>query len=200
MQAVISRIVRPGWTCADVGAHDGIYTRLLAELVGTSGHVVAFEVHPDNARRLRKTLRGLGNRVAVENIAVTDGAASSVTVHAGRRRASQEWNITGFDLDGHPTLAELEVAATSLDDYFADRPLDFVKVDVEGAEALVLHGMRRLLRERKPAIAVEFHTEGGWAGRNELLGAGYRLLTPDGEAVATGASAPRVYQCVALAS
>src|SRR5262249_5312654 len=103
VQAAISKIVRPGWTCADVGAHPGIYTRLLAELVGSSGRVVAFEAHPANARRLRRSLGGLGGRVTVENVAVTDGAAARVTLHPGRRRASQEWNVMGVDLDGHRT-------------------------------------------------------------------------------------------------
>jgi FkbM family methyltransferase len=199
VQAAISRLVQPGWTCADVGAHEGIHTRLLAKLVGESGRVFAFEPHPDTARRLTKSLSNpLRDRVTVENLAVTDGATDQVTLHPGRRRVSQEWNITGVDLEGHPTPGELQVAATSLDSYFADRRLDFVKLDVEGAEALVLRGMRRLLRERRPTMAVEFHTPEGWAGRAELLEAGYRLVTTAGEAVDAGAGAVRVYQCVAL--
>jgi len=43
LQASVSAVVRGGWTCADVGAHHGVFTRLLADLVGESGHVVAFE-------------------------------------------------------------------------------------------------------------------------------------------------------------
>jgi hypothetical protein len=106
----------------------------------------------------------------------------------------------GVDLEGHPTPAVLEVATTSLDSYFARDPLDFVKLDVEGAEAGVLRGMRGLLHERKPTIAVEFHTDGGWAGRSELLDTGYRLETLTGEPIEAGPRAERVYQCVALPS
>lgn len=201
VQAYIRGLVRPGWTCADVGAHEGIYTRLLAELVGESGRVVAFEAHPENARRLRSSLgdehRG---RVTVERLAVTDGAEERVTLHPGRGRASQEWNVTGIDLEGRPTPGELNVPAVSLDAYFAEGSLDFVKLDVEGAEALVLRGMRRLLREGRPAIVVEFHTREGWDGRTELLDAGYRLLTTTGDAIDAGPEAARVYQVVALAS
>lgn len=104
----------------------------------------------------------------------------------------------GADLEGRPTPAELEVGATSLDSYFAESRLDFVKLDVEGAEADVLVGMRSLLHEGKPTIAVEFHTEAGWAGRRELLDAGYRLETLAGEPVDAGPRAERVYQCLAL--
>jgi FkbM family methyltransferase len=191
--------VRPGWICADVGAHHGIFTRLLADLVGEGGRVVAFEAHPANARRLRRKLgNGVRDRVTVENLAVTDGSAERVSLHPGRRRASQEWNVVGADLEGRPTPAELEVGATSLDSYFAKGQLDFVKLDVEGAEADVLLGMRWLLHERKPTIAVEFHTDAGWAGRRELFDAGYRLETLTGEAVDAGPRAERVYQCLAL--
>lgn len=201
LQAAITGLVWPGWTCADVGAHWGIFTRLLANLVGENGRVVAFEAHPSNARRLRWSLgRTVRRRVVVENLAVTDGHADRVTLHPGRQRASREWNVVGADLDGRETPAALEVAATSLDVYFSGKPLDFVKLDVEGAEAEVLRGMRQLLRDRKPAMAIEFHTETGWAGRSELLDAGYRLETLGGDPVDAGPGAHRVYQCLALPS
>jgi FkbM family methyltransferase len=201
LQAAITRLVQPGWTCADVGAHWGIFTRLLANLVGENGRVVAFEAHPSNARRLRMSLgRRLRGRVTVENLAVTDGSAERVTLHPGRQTASREWNVVGTDLEGRPTPAALEVGATALDSYFADKPLDFIKLDVEGAEAEVLRGMRRLLRESGPAMAIEFHTETGWAGRSELIDAGYRLETLAGEPIDAGPEAQRVYQCLALPS
>jgi FkbM family methyltransferase len=199
LQAAVARVVQPGWTCADVGAHRGVFTRLLAGLVGAEGTVVAFEAHPDNARRLRKSLpAGVRDRVVLENLAVTDGSSLRVSLHPGRRHASEEWNVVGTDLEGRPSPAELEVGATSLDSYFAALPLHFVKLDVEGAEADVLRGMRRLLGERRPALAVEFHTEDGWAGRRDLLDAGYRLESLEGDPVEAGPGAARVYQCLAL--
>lgn len=201
LQAAIVRLVKPGWTCADVGAHRGIFTRLLAELVGETGLVVAFEAHPDNADRLRRSLSdSFRERVVVENLAVTDGSTARVSLHPGRGRASEEWNVVGADLEGSPTPAELEVAATSLDAYFAERPVHFVKLDVEGAEAAALRGMRQLLRECRPALAIEFHTEDGWAGREELLGAGYRFEGLGREPVDAGPTAERIYQCLAFPS
>jgi len=58
--------------------------------------------------------------------------------------------------------------------------------------------MRRLLRERRPTLAVEFHTDAGWGGRTELRDAGYRLETLAGEPLEAGPGIERVYQCVAL--
>jgi FkbM family methyltransferase len=199
LQEAITRLVRPGWTCADVGAHHGVFTRLLADLVGATGQVVAFEAHPANARRLRRSLdRRIRDRVVVKNVAVTDGAAKQVALHPGRGHASTEWNVVGADVEGRPTPAELEVGATSLDSYFAGNPLEFVKLDVEGAEADVLRGMRRLLHGQRPTVAVEFHSDVGWAGRSELLEAGYRLETLSGEEIDAGLSTRRVYQCLAF--
>ena len=135
--------------------------------------------------------------MTVENLAVTDGAAKSVSLHRGRGRASAEWNVLGADLEGHPTPAQLEVDATSLDSYFGEGRLDFAKVDVEGAEASVLRGMRRLLSESRPVLAIEFHTEVGWSGRTDLLEAGYELRTPTGAPIEAGPRAQRVYHCLA---
>ena len=199
LRRAIEELVQPGWTCADVGAHHGIVTRLLARLVGPGGSVIAFEAHPANAEQLRRGVEaaGLADRVRVEHVAVTDGATPAVALHPGRGRASAEWNVVGVDVEGRPTTAELEVPATSLDAYFPPgKRLDFVKIDVESAEAIVLVGMRRLLRDARPTVALEFHDDRGWDGRRTLHEAGYDLYAPDGRLLAPDAT--REYHCVAL--
>jgi hypothetical protein len=122
-----------------------------------------------------------------------------VNLHHGRGRATEEWNIMGRDLEGRPTPPELEVAATSLDAYFNGATVDLVKIDVEGAEAEVLAGMRRLLREKRSVLVIEFHDEAGWAGRQELLDAGYDLYEMDGTRLSASELARR-YDCLALPS
>jgi FkbM family methyltransferase len=203
LRRALEAIVQPGWVCADVGAHHGIITRLLARLVGPSGRVIAFEAHPGNAEELARTVTaaGVGGRIRVENLAVTDGAAPRVALHPGRGHASTEWNVTGADVEGHPTPAELQVAATSLDTYFGlETRLELVKIDVEGAEGQVLAGMRRVLREARPVLVVEFHDEAGWEGRRELLEAGYDLYAVDGTRLEPRRDLEREYHCLALPS
>ncbi len=197
----IERIVRAGWTCADVGAHVGVLTQMLARKVGPDGLVIAFEAHPENARRLRENVRANGwdKRVRIENLAVTDGSCDRVWLFAGRENRPSEWNIVGHDVDGARTHQEMEVPARSLDDYFPrGSRLNLVKIDVEGAEAQVLAGMRRLLREARPVALIEFHDEVGWAGRNELYAAGYDLYEMSGKRLDSLRDAQRVYHCLAL--
>ena len=64
----------------------------------------------------------------------------------------------------------------SLDAYFPEgEVVNLIKIDIEGAEARAIYGMKRLLRESRPLVLVEFHDMIGWEGRKELFAADYRL-------------------------
>ena len=195
LTAAIERAVQPGWSCADVGAHVGNITETLVRLVGAQGRVVAFEAHPTNAEQLSDRFRH-ARTVEVVNAAVSDGTAESIALYAGRHDNSTEWNVLGHDVAGTPTRRVLEVPAVSLDGWFSPgEPLQFVKIDVEGAEGLVLAGMRRLLREARPVLAVEFHDDDAWQARRELLEAGYGLSRTDGSTI--DPEGARVYHVIA---
>ncbi len=197
--ANILKTVRPGWVCADIGAHHGVITALLAKLVGRTGLVAAFEAHPQNAAILRENIdrSGYRDRIKVENKAVADGASDKVTLFAGRKRSSSEWNVVGRDLDGVQTAPELQIPAVSVDQYFAGQRVDFVKIDVEGGAAAVLNGMSRTLRESRPVVLLEFHNEREWNARQLLVRAGYDILDMKGKKVPDGPEVPRIYHCLA---
>lgn len=196
---VIRQIVQSGWVCIDVGANIGIISCLLAKLAQPSGRVVAFEAFPGNAKLLARMAKwsGLASHITVENIAISDGTQSEVTLYPGRGSVSEEWNILGHDLEGNRTESAVHVPATSLDSYFsAGSPVHFVKIDIEGAGALALRGMRRILRESRPFVLVEFHDDEEWSGREELLAARYELYDMQGKKLDSAADLQRVYHCL----
>lgn len=198
--AMIYRIVKPEWVCVDVGANVGLITHILAKQVGARGKVFAFEAFYKNAKILRRMAKifGYGSRIQVENLAVSDGSQSEACLFSGRESSNAEWNIIGHDLEGNVKDAVYRVSATSLDNYFPPGfVLNFVKIDIEGAEALALRGMHRILRESRPVLLVEFHNEAGWAGREELLAANYALYDMKGNQIDKNKDIQRLYHCLA---
>jgi FkbM family methyltransferase len=146
--------IRPTDICFDVGANIGYYATLMAQ-AAPSGEVHSFEPVPLNWHllSLNVLINGFQN-VMSNNIALgdrqgrvafsaaSDGAYSSM-VPTGRRSES----------------ARIEVEVDTLDAYIHARGIkrvDVLKVDVEGAEGLVLQGARRLLSDpaRRPRITM----------------------------------------------
>ncbi len=187
IRALMQR-VRPGWTCVDIGAHLGYFTLLLAHLVGETGHVIAFEALSENARWLRENiiLNGFASRVTVECLAVTDGEQRTVRLNAPLHYTS-EWSI----VRPSPVHHSIEVPATCLDEYFARKPaVDFIKMDIEGAEYLALQGSRFLLQRDRPLCLVELHGEEGQMAAQFLQEIGYQVGDLEGRSL-SGPPFPR---------
>ena len=145
------RLLRPGMTAMDVGAHAGYYTVLFSRLVGPVGRVFAFEPHPTTFAVLERNVR----RRSLANVTLSAAAVSD------RDGEGDLWE-TAVSV-GHTLLAakpgtgrarrvptvRLDTAARG----HAVERVDLVKIDVEGAEAEVLAGMAELAA-RSPALSV----------------------------------------------
>jgi len=136
-------LIRPGMTVIDVGAHIGYYTRRFSEWVGSTGRVFAFEAHPENCAILRANLPA----ALYHNVEILPRALSDQT---GKLRlyvspgSSNHSLLPGYT-EAHETI---EVETTTLDSFLAERGIqgvDFIKIDVEGAEPLVLAGSTQTL-------------------------------------------------------
>ena len=159
LKFVEDRIGR-GCTVLDVGAHLGEWTLLFSELVGPSGRVVAFEPDPVARASLKKNLEmnGISN-VTVEETCVSDKTGKA-TLRAERFGSGLSSIVrppgrgAGYD--------ELEVEATTLDEYCETRALspDWIKIDAEGSEPLIVRGMQRLIKGGHPQAILEFHSDG----------------------------------------
>jgi FkbM family methyltransferase len=149
----LERLVRPDDLCVDVGANIGIYSVLLSRMA-RDGAVISFEPVSLNQQVLRLNL-ALNEAANVEvrpmvlsdSVGHTDFAVSSDGAFSSLKSSTRK-----------PHLSDIRCRMSTLDHEFPDRRVDFVKLDVEGAELLVLKGGSGLLSTpgRKPrAILVE---------------------------------------------
>ena len=145
--------LKPGMTFWDVGAHLGEYSLLAARNVGETGRVHAFEPQPKIFEFLQSNLATNQVRnVTVHQFAVTDQTGvSELSIHAD---PAQTYLTPQGCSPG--TLGAILAPATSLDDFYrsSGRAPNLIKVDVEGAERLVLRGAVSLLRLPAPSAPV----------------------------------------------
>ncbi|MCX8205329.1 MAG: FkbM family methyltransferase [Candidatus Nezhaarchaeota archaeon] len=157
-------VPEPGQTVVDVGAHVGAYTILSAKRVGEVGKVIAIEAHPDNYKVLLKNLmlNGLRNVIPV-NIAVSD-CEGYLRLYSGKDAEIRPsgWHST---IPNHVYVCRdsyLVVPCTKLDSLLTKigvEDIDWIKMDVEGAELSVLKGAKNtLITSRQLRIVLEVHT------------------------------------------
>ena len=149
--AFVRSVLRPGDTFVDVGANVGQYSTLAASIVGPEGRVFAFEPDPRNFRLLSRGVEANGLRnVTLERLAVSDRAGAARLY----RNLLNHGNHRMFD--GRGSSGSRSVRTIRLDDYFADRGItvDFLKMDIEGAEHHAFRGMMRLLEASLGRITV----------------------------------------------
>ncbi len=152
----LARNLKPGMTIFDVGANIGSYALFLAGLVGEQGRVVALEADPDVARILEANVQANGLKAILPIQAAAFRESGEILL--GRARAS-----TGYSGLYYSQAAEwISVPACTLDalgEKLGLKRLDFVKIDVEGAECDVLEGMTSLLRTHRPVLLIELHPD-----------------------------------------
>lgn len=143
--------IKPGNVVYDIGAHSGFYSLLAAELVGENGRVFSFEPNPQNIFYLRKNISLNGYK----NIEVFETAVS------------EKPGISSFDAGENSFYSKLshngalKVKTIALDDFKNEGKIsapDVVKIDVEGAELLVLKGMAKILKEFRPLLFLSTHS------------------------------------------
>ena len=153
----LRRWLRPGMHAVDVGASFGVYATAISKAVGPGGRVWAFEPTPDTANFLQRTseLNHL-DQVIVVRKALADRAGDVSFI----MNASSE--INAIELDGASGRDCVTVPCTTLDRAAAEHGwsrVDFVKLDVEGAELEVVLGGREFLAASTPLVMFEIKTE-----------------------------------------
>ena len=193
-QKLLVAFLKPGMTVLDVGAHYGLYTLLASRKVGKKGRVIAFEPSAREMRMLERHIRiNRCSNVRAEQFALgsREGVAE-LFLCLGRDTACNSLRPPAVS---GPT-ERVQVPVRTLDAYLESSRVDcvdFVKLDVEGAELDVLKGATGLLRRRpRPAMMCELYEvrAGPWgylcSDVYDLLEArGYRWfsITPEGRLI-----------------
>ncbi len=153
---MIKKYCEKGSQAYDIGANIGLWTLLMSELVGNDGAIYAFEPYSQNISRLKRNISlSACNNIEVIPTALGDTICTSI--------------LYALDDPGSVALAsrsadakEEKISVTTLDETWEKqgRPkIDLVKIDVEGAEPLVLAGGRKMFETIKPAVCCEINPD-----------------------------------------
>jgi|APSaa5957512535_1039671.scaffolds.fasta_scaffold15777_2 FkbM family methyltransferase len=156
---IIREEIHEGDIVVDVGANIGYYTLIFAQLVGKSGKVFAFEPEPKNFEILKKNIEinNYQNIIAEQKI-VSDKSGMMKLFIA-------EQGIVGHRIQQKTDSQKfIEIESIILDDYLKNLNLsgkiNFIKIDVEGAEVKVLEGSKIIIEKSDQLkIFTEFNRE-----------------------------------------
>lgn len=197
----LSQVISDGDICFDVGTNDGLYALQMGLLVG-SGHVHGFEPFPQTFRQAKRNLSHFDLPVTLHNLAlgnektgqtarmtlpvkgevakggsahfdfITTSPSDYIDSAEQKKGAQSAWRPEDFSIG----LAA-DVRVVSLDSFISQMGIpdpNLVKLDVEGAEEMVIEGAYGVLRRSMPSLLIEV------AGNSERFQAIKDSLSPLG--------------------
>jgi FkbM family methyltransferase len=154
---------KQGDIVVDIGAHMGRYTIISSKRVGTNGKVVAIEAHPGNFEMLNRNIKlnQLTNVIPL-NYAVYSKETKIKLYVPGEESGYTVYNTIMSNRTGNEDKF-VEVNANTLDyllqlNQIREEQVNWIKIDVEGAEFEVLKGATNVLSKSKDiALLIEVH-------------------------------------------
>jgi len=147
----IAANVQKGWTCVDIGANIGAVSVYLWKYAGNKGNVYSIEADPNNIERIKNNLK-------INDFPSNQIIAAAIADQSGTIKLRCYPGRNGWQTIGNPSFASkfeshvIEVPAITFEKFVSDKGfnnIDLIKIDVEGAELLVLNGMKKMLEEKR---------------------------------------------------
>ena len=148
---VIAREVGNNACCVDVGCHSGDILDMMLEYA-PGGEFYCFEPIPDLAAGLRAKYRD--DRIRIFDIALSDRAGSSSFNYVLTNPGYSGLRKRSYDNPDERDRS-ITVRTDTMDRILGEAKVDFIKVDVEGAELQVLRGGKGVILRDKPTIVFE---------------------------------------------
>jgi FkbM family methyltransferase len=143
---ILKLLLRPDFNCMDIGCHYGSMLSRITELCPNGRHI-AFEAIPKKVEFLRKKFPD----VAIYQCALCD-TAEPQTFWINDAKSG----FSSLKRHGSGNFTEISVECARLDDVAPrDRRWNFLKIDVEGAELMVIKSATKLLERDRPDVLFE---------------------------------------------
>ncbi len=152
----INNYVKHGDICYDIGANIGFWTLKIAELVGSSGKVHAFEPMSENLVLLKSNIKASN----LESIIEISPFALGETTGTATIYIPLDPGSTSMAPESSEDKSE-EVILKKLDDVWRSQgspAVKFIKMDVEGSEPFVLAGGSEFFKTVRPVIICEINS------------------------------------------
>ncbi len=189
----LDKVIQPHWHYADIGACRGEMTDFLLPRM-EKGYL--FEPSSFNYAHLQNKYAHISDDKLVLNECAVSKYSGYINFslntndsHTGNIEGTQRRRfIDNFQEQVVP------VKTVTLDSYFKNKTINFIKVDVEGAEWDVLEGSRQIMSENSIVFQIEFHSHEDWYKREMLNEVGYHIY--DLEFNKLEPTADRPYQAI----
>lgn len=162
------KLIKKGDIIFDVGANIGLTSIYAGILTGRHGKVFSFEPLPSTFNILKENIK-LNN---LRNIYPINSALSNIN-GSGFIYENLQINRGAASMYGNDNSKGIPISILTLDDFVVNNQItniDFMKIDIEGAELSMLKGsMKTLVEKQKPMICVEFSREVTTDSNPELL-------------------------------
>ncbi|MCB0663937.1 MAG: FkbM family methyltransferase [Saprospiraceae bacterium] len=148
-------------TFIDIGTHYGYFSLLAHQVVGPQGKVYSFEASPGNYAILKLNAKECPGMETYHSVVSNEKGECTFYEFPNLYSEYNTLDISQFKneswLKHHPPKMH-KLPCLRLGDFFFENNVkpDFIKIDVEGAEFLVVKGMEAFLRKENPMLVLEF--------------------------------------------
>ncbi len=160
-QLFMTEHLRPGDIFIDIGANCGFYTLLAASLVKPTGRVFCFEPNPQFISTIKKSieLNHFSSIVTFENTAISNKNELNVPFYIPSDNISSALGSLITEKPGNlkDEFKSFLINTITLDTYFSNTNFSgktLIKIDAEGAESLILEGMKNMLEHKIPSYII----------------------------------------------